>query len=88
MIVYSGNIPYKHFPFFRRQKGLFFNRIIGINLFQGAIEPVYLPLLEVTHHGKLIWIVFYSTKPLLGITLTAGKPFIHIEIIKEVNPYD
>jgi hypothetical protein len=82
MIVYSGNIPYKHFPFFRRQKGLFFNRIIGINLYQGAIEPVYLPLVEIAHEGKLVWIVIYSTIPLLGITLMRGKPFIHIERIK------
>jgi hypothetical protein len=82
MIIYSGYIPWKIFPLFRRQKGMILNRLVGINLFQGTVEPVYHPIVEFTHQGNFTWIVISNITPLLGITLMKGKPFIHIERIK------
>ena len=83
MIVYKDKIQIIEYPLFRRRKGTFLARLIGVNIGLDPdgdvfIEPLYMPTLEWDFQENILFITINLNKPGLVVMLYKKFPFITI----------
>ncbi len=90
MKIYHDRIEVGEVPNWNNKDGKILGRLIGINISEKeqnfVVEPVYLPLINITDHGGIIAIQLSLKKPWLVIYLMQRRPFIYISRITEAIP--
>ena len=92
MRIFSERMEIGEIPNFRRRKGFYLNRLVGINISNSKMgfvtEGIYLALVGIEKIGRNVIITLSTDKPQWLIVLLTYWPFIHIERLDSIQLED